>query len=171
MKKIKKYFYLTLDTCHLSLNKEGFALIAALLAILIITAVGVLVFTITTQDIRVSTRVVGEKKAFSAAEAGVHSLIQNFNPLNSDASNTGDVVVDAATDLNTVYSIANTAPSGAGWVSMTGYTFSYGSGSTPPMGNNTFNSEVTGRNTRYDSSVQIDAGLGFGPTPFGTQYQ
>lgn len=171
MKKIKKYFYLTLDTCHLSLNKEGFALIAALLAILIITAVGVLVFTVTTRDIRVSTRVTGEKKAFSAAEAGVHSLIQNFNPLDSAASNTVDVVVDAATDLDTVYSIANTAPSGAGWVSMTGYTFSYGSGSTPPMGNNTFNSEVTGRNTRYESSVQIDAGLGYGPTPFGTQYQ
>lgn len=171
MKKIKKYFYLTLDTCHLSLNKEGFALIAALLAILIITAVGVLVFTVTTRDIRVSTRVTGEKKAFSAAEAGVHSLIQNFNPLNSAASDTVNVVVDAATDLDTVYSIANTAPSGAGWVSMTGYTFSYGSGSTPPMGNNTFNSEVTGRNTRYESSVQIDAGLGYGPTPFGTQYQ
>ncbi|MCL4537139.1 MAG: hypothetical protein M1610_06075 [Nitrospirae bacterium] len=171
MKKIKKYFYLTLDTCHLSLNKEGFALIAALLAILIITAVGVLVFTVTTRDIRVSTRVTGEKKAFSAAETGVHSLIQNFNPLNSAASDTVNVVVDAATDLDTVYSIANTAPSGAGWVSMTGYTFSYGSGSTPPMGNNTFNSEVTGRNTRYESSVQIDAGLGYGPTPFGTQYQ
>ncbi len=171
MKKIKKYFYLTLDTCHLSLNKEGFALIAALLAILIITAVGVLVFTVTTRDIRVSTRVTGEKKAFSAAEAGVHSLIQNFNPLDSAASNKVNVVVDAATDLDTVYSIANTAPSGAGWVSMTGYTFSYGSGSTPPMGNNTFNSEVTGRNTRYESSVQIDAGLGYGPTPFGTQYQ
>jgi hypothetical protein len=153
-------------------NKKGFAMIAALLAILILTAVGVLVFTITTQDIRVSTRVTGEKKAFSAAEAGVHSLIQNFNPLNSAASDTPvPIVVDAATDANTVYSIANTVPSGAGWVSMTGYTFSYGSGSTPPMGNNTFNSEVTGRNTRYESIVQIDAGLGYGPTPSGTQYQ
>jgi Tfp pilus assembly protein PilX len=152
-------------------NKKGFAMIAALLAILILTAVGVLVFTITTQDIRVSMRVVGEKKAFSAAEAGINSLIQNFNPANPAASDTPvNVVVDAATDANTVYSIANTAPSGAGWVSMLGYTLSYGSGATPPMGNNTYNSEVTGRNTRYDSSVQIDLGVGWGPIPSGTQY-
>ena len=63
-------------------KESGFALIAALLAIWILTAFGLLVFTVTTQDVRISSRVVGEKKAFYATEAGIHSLTQVFNPLN-----------------------------------------------------------------------------------------
>ena len=54
-------------------DEEGFALIAALLAITILTAVGLLVFAMSTQDIRISGRLVGEKKAVSAAEAGANS--------------------------------------------------------------------------------------------------
>ena len=38
---------------------SGFALIAALLAIWILTAFGLLVFTVTTQDVRISSRMAG----------------------------------------------------------------------------------------------------------------
>ena len=50
-------------------NEEGFALIAAILANLILLAVGIIAINISTQDLRISMRVVGDKKAMSAAEA------------------------------------------------------------------------------------------------------
>ena len=40
---------------------NGFALIASILALMILLAVGVLVFSVTNQDIRISSRIVGEK--------------------------------------------------------------------------------------------------------------
>ncbi|MCJ7496360.1 MAG: hypothetical protein MUP68_19320, partial [Deltaproteobacteria bacterium] len=67
-------------------RKNGFALIAALMAIWILTAVGILVFTISTQDIRISGRLVGEKKAFSAVETGIHALTLILNPADLPAS-------------------------------------------------------------------------------------
>lgn len=65
MKVIKKL----ISRCTL-LNNQGFAMIAALMALLMLTAVGTLVFTLSTQDIRVSMRVVSEKKAFNTAQSG-----------------------------------------------------------------------------------------------------
>ena len=62
--------------------EKGFALIASLLALWILAALGILVFTVTTQDVRISSKTVGEKKAFLAAESGVSWLTQNFNPAN-----------------------------------------------------------------------------------------
>ena len=55
-------------------SAEGFALIASLLTVFMLTAMGLLVFTVTTQDARMSSRSVGEKKAFSAAETGLFCL-------------------------------------------------------------------------------------------------
>jgi Tfp pilus assembly protein PilX len=81
-------------------REPGFALIAALLAIWILTAMGLLIFTVTTQDVRISSRMVGEKKAFFSTEAGVHKLVEVFNPLNlNDTINYNkDVVVDPVND-------------------------------------------------------------------------
>lgn len=163
MKKIKKHFYSLLVTCYSSLNKnysslvtrysllnkKGFAMIAALLTILILTAVGVLVFTVTTRDIMVSTRVTGEKKAFSAAETGIHRAIQNF-AVGGTASN---VQVDPATDPDTRYSYTIGASS---------------SGCAPPpagfdiekWSEDIYAVNVTGTNTGYGSTVQVDVGIG-----------
>ncbi len=69
MKSIKK-----LNSCATLHNNQGFALIASLMALLILTAVGVLVFTLSTQDIRVSMRIVSEKKAFNTAQARIHKF-------------------------------------------------------------------------------------------------
>ncbi|MEW5746036.1 MAG: hypothetical protein AB1805_11445 [Nitrospirota bacterium] len=151
-------------------DQKGFAMIAALLAILILTAVGVLVFTVSTRDIRISTRVTGEKKAFSAAEAGVSMLLQGFGPLTFSSSAVANVPVDPATDPDSLYTIGAPVASGAGWIPMAGYTMSTG-GPTPPMGQDTFDTVVTGTNARYNSTVRIELGMGFGPVPFGTTYQ
>ncbi len=138
-------------------NKKGFAMIAALLAILILTAVGVLVFTVTTRDIRVSARVTGEKKAFSAAETGVHQAIQNFAVGGTSGGNPNDPTtwpqVDAATDPDTRYYYSVGASS---------------SGCTPPpagfdiekWSEDMYAASVTGTNTRYGSTVQVDVGIG-----------
>ena len=49
-------------------QKRGFALIAALMAAGILTASGISVFTVSTQDVRISSRILGERKALLAAE-------------------------------------------------------------------------------------------------------
>ena len=61
-------------------SEKGFAIVAALLAMMVLTAVGLLAFTLSTQDTRISSRLIGEKKAFSATEAGIHRFTQNFDP-------------------------------------------------------------------------------------------
>ena len=61
-------------------DESGFAFIAALLAMLIMVSLGVLIFTLTTRDVRVTIKLMGEKKAFSAAEHGIHWLMQQYVP-------------------------------------------------------------------------------------------
>lgn len=45
-------------------SEKGIALVAALLAIMVLTAVGILVFIVSTRDIRISSRLIGERKLF-----------------------------------------------------------------------------------------------------------
>ena len=153
----------------MKIRKEpGFALIAALLSIWILTAMGLLVFTVTTQDVRISSRMVGEKKAFYATEAGVHRLIQDFNPLNLNISAKADVPVDAR-DLSSRYTIETPAPpkKGPAAIPLAGYS----SGGGQQWGSTRFVSVVTGKNTKYQSTVQVDAGVGFGPVEITTAYR
>jgi Tfp pilus assembly protein PilX len=45
-------------------SQNGFAMVAALMSIMVLTAVGLLVFAVSTQDVRISSRVVGRKSLF-----------------------------------------------------------------------------------------------------------
>jgi len=148
-------------------GKSGFALIAALLSIWILTAVGILVFTVTTQDIRISSRMVGEKKAFLATEAGVHQLSAGFDPLNLNDTTRYNLSfpVDTGMDPATSYRIGTPAipTRGPASISMPGYSQSWGS--------NRFVSTVTGMNANYQSSVQVEVGVGFGPVEVTTAYR
>ena len=149
-------------------GEEGFALIAALLVFWVLTALGMLVFSVTTQDVRVSSRTVGERKAFTAAESGIHVLTQNFNPANPNSSAASGVAVDSSGDPNTKYSIGAsptgwTPTSGPGAVPIPGYE--------PNWGRQRFLARVTGTNTAYNSSVQIDTGIGYGPVDITTLYR
>ncbi len=153
---------------------KGFALIAALLAISVLTALGMLVFSVTTQDVRVSSRTVGERKAFSAAESGTHWLTQNFDPANPGNAVKSGVVVDSTSsgDPRTQYSIAS-HPSG--WVPTTGPVAvpyaGYAMGGGEMWGRQRFLGRVTGTNTGYNSSVEIDVGIGYGPVDISTMYR
>ncbi len=61
-------------------SEDGFVLVAALIAVMILTALGIWALTTSSQDIKATARSVSEGNALSAAEAGVHTLYANFNP-------------------------------------------------------------------------------------------
>jgi hypothetical protein len=152
---------------------SGFALIAALLTIWILTAVGVLVFTVTTQDVRISSRLVGEKKAFFATEAGVHSLVQGFDPLQLTDPLKYKInrpVDDGEKgDRDSWFQIGDPGvpTRGPAAIPLSGYTV----GGGQQWGATRYVATVTGRNDRYRSMVQVDTGIGFGPVEITTAYR
>jgi Tfp pilus assembly protein PilX len=150
-------------------SEKGFAIVAALMAMMVLAAVGLLAFTLSTQDVRVSSRLVGEKKAFSAVEAGIHRFTLNFDPTSLPASVVPPTQVDAANDPTTVYSIAmpSRPATGPGVLPLTGYAI----GGGQQWGQERFNDTVTGTNTRYNSTVQVNLGAGYGPIEISTTYR
>jgi len=151
-------------------GEEGFALIAALMIFWVLTALGMLVFSVTTQDVRVSSRTIGERKAFLAAESGIHALTPNFNPAYPDSSAFSNVKVDTTSngDPNTTYTIA---PPPGGWNPTSGPGGVPIPGYEPNWGRQRFLAQVTGKNTAYNSSVQINVGIGYGPVDITTLYR
>lgn len=150
-------------------SERGFALIAALLANLILLAVGIVAINLSTQDIRISMKMVGEKKAMAAAESGIHALTQNFDPANLTGSALTNVQVDATNDPNSRYTVAAPTPptTGPTVLPMAGYSI----GGGQMWGQERFDTTVTGTNTAYNATVQIDIGLGFGPIEITTMYR
>ena len=153
--------------------ERGFALIAALLAIWILTALGMLVFSVTTQDVRVSSRTLGERKAFSAAQSGIHWLTQNFDPANPGNSVKSNVTVSSA-DARTQYGIGPVNSDGT-WIPKTGPTVvsyaGYAMAGGETWGRKRFLARVSGTNTGYNSTVQMDVGVGYGPVDVSTIYR
>ena len=147
----KKSFFKTSE-------RNGFSLVAVILALLILTALGFLALSVTSTDIRITGRIVGEKKATAAAEAGIHILTRNFSPANLTAI-TGQV--DSTNDPYSTYTIiAPTAPTAANvpvFMPMKGYSIAGGQ----EWGQKMYQTSVTGQNTNYGSSVQIDVGFGY----------
>lgn len=148
--------------------RQGFALIAALLALWVLTAVGILIFSITTQDIRITSRIVGEKKAFSAAEAGTNWLTQNFNPANLGASVVDHRQVDPNNDTASRFTVTQPTPptTGPAAIPDKGSNMS----GSPIWGQVRYLATVTGTNTKYNNKVEIDAGIGYGPVDVSTYY-
>ena len=169
MRSIKRRKIFCVGGGH-GLEEEGFALIAALLAVWILTAMGVLVFTVTTQDVRVSSRTVGEKKAFSAAESGISWLVENFDPtdLSGSAVSTPQQV-DAGGDPNSRYTIsAPTFPTtGPAALPLPGYAMGGGG----KWGHTRTIATVAGTNSKYSSQVSIQVGIGYGPVDITTIYR
>ena len=158
------------NNIYLPSDNKGFAIIAALLAILVLTAVGALVFTITTKDVRVSMRVVGEKKAFSAAQAGIHDLVRNSNANAGIIANytPSEVQVDPSADPETIFTIVNSNIAGVPpSIPMSGYEIGGYAGSKH-WGQAITNKGVTGANRSFKSSVTIDVGIGYGPIEIST---
>jgi hypothetical protein len=154
-------------------SQKGFALVAAIMAMMVLTAVGLLAFALSTQDLRISSRLVGEKKAFSALEAGVHRFTQIFDPANPNTSAV-NITVDPGNDPTSLYTIHDSTAglpvrptSGPAALPLPGYAI----GGGQQWGQERFNKRVSGTNTRYNSFLQADIGAGFGPVEISTTYR
>jgi hypothetical protein len=145
MFKSKKYY----------INSEkGFALVLALIACLILVALGALVINLSTGDLKTSGQILGEKRAMLAAEKGVGRVIQEFNAGTIPTITQYTWADDLAVDPNSTYKIDQPVLTAA--QSMVGYA--------PPWGMATYSINVTGGNTAYsDKLVTIGVGLGYGP--------
>jgi Tfp pilus assembly protein PilX len=147
-------------------SQGGFALITAILAIMILMALGFLALSTSTEDLKISSRVVGEKKALMAAETGIHRLMQNFDPANMVGVQATNVQVDSAADPTSRYTISGIGrpSSGPEMLALRGYSI----GGGQQWGQRRYVGSVTGNNTSYNSSVTIDVGMGYGPIEITT---
>ena len=139
----------------------GFSLVIAILAILILTALGYLVVMMSTQDTRVSARVVGEKKAMAAAETGVHQLLANFNPADTASWNctSRPYACGSTSDTTSTYTISEPRqplPGSGIPASLPRPGFSLGVGGVDQMRMAT----VEGTSTKYNSTVNVQVGIG-----------
>lgn len=147
--------------------ESGFVLILALIGIMILLAVGYFALTVSTGDLRIAARLVGERKSFSAAESGVHDFCRVFNGNNFSSSSdlgTGWHSVDATNDPTVRYSYATpvrnaTTPS----VVLPGFDM------TKTYTGALFDVIVTGEDTAYDAETQIAVGIATAPNPSDTQ--
>jgi hypothetical protein len=145
-------------------DERGFALVAALLANLILLAVGIIALNLSAQDLRISMKVIGDKKAMSAAEAATHWLMVNFDPANPSSvarENRPLPELAAGLDPRGRVTIKQPVPSTVGPVQISGPT-GYDMGSTQWVLLR-YGATVTGRNEDHRTSVTIDVGVGYGP--------
>jgi len=150
-------------------RESGFALIVTLLALLILTAMGILVFTVSTKDIRISTRTIGEKKAFAAMETGIHRLSLKFDPNNLPGVAVSNFQVNSAVDPTSQFTIGTPTLPGAGPLTLhiPGYAVTGGQ----QWNQARYIASVTGVNTRYNSKVAVDTSVGYGPLEATTTYR
>ena len=147
-------------------QQRGFVLVAALLANLILLAVGIIALILSTQDIRVSMKVVGDKKALSAAESGIHVLMTTFNPENLASVAVSNVQTNATVDPDTRYTIGTPSPptTGPAMIPMAGYSI----GGGQVWGQTLYDVAVTGVNTARQTGMTVNVGVGYGPIEMTT---
>jgi len=140
-------------------SEQGFVLIVAIMAIVILTAIGFFALTMISGDLMISSRLTGDRKAFSAAESGVHSLLASPNSISYLLNNTPSTLciqVDPTNDPSTCYTVSATtnnwvqAPVGNGGQCTNCKSFIY-------------NTDITGKDSNYSSAVKIS--IGMAPTP------
>ncbi|NLN38574.1 MAG: hypothetical protein GX155_03165 [Smithella sp.] len=151
------------ETCFYC--EKGFVLLSAIIAMMILMAVGFLALTITSDDLKITSRLYGERKALSAAEAGVHDLCVVFDASMDALTN---VKIDATNDPKISYSTTKPVPDpNIPSVSATGSSIEGGKS----WSFNVFYSEVTGRDESHGSLVRLGVGLRHGEVPSTPAYQ
>ncbi len=142
-------------------SQRGFILLVAIIACAILAALGVLVFSLSTGDLRTSVATLGGKKALGAVESGYHILTQTFDPMVTSplygiTMNTW-IAVDAANDPGSRYKITNVALS-------LKYPPLMPVGYSQPWGMARYDITVMGENSSYNTpnNAQVDIGVGYG---------
>lgn len=156
--------------CRTRLSSEkGFALVTAIMACVILFALAMLIINLSTGDLKVSAKAVGDKKAMSAAETGIHRTMQTFNPQSLASTAVTNVQVDPANDPASVYTISTPTSPAVGPVFLPMQGYSIGGGQS--WGQRRFEVNVEGRNTAYDTRVNIRTGVGYGPVEISTMFR
>lgn len=149
-------------------NEKGFALLAAIIAFLILLAVGMLVINMSGGDLISSSMSVGNKKANIAVETGISTLVENFNPANSTGyyactgSDTVATIPSSAwqsasntdADSNTKYVICNATPD---TTKSSVYLPKYGTKFILQR----YYTTVIGENSSYNSLMKVNVGVGY----------
>ena len=145
-------------------SEGGFVLIAALMGIMILLAVGFFALTVSTSDLKIASNLIAERKAFSAAESGVHEICRLLNPaaLSSISWTQIDSVNDPTVEYRVDLPVRNSSlPS----IPLAGYDLSKGYVAS------LFDTTVYGRDTSYtpDAETSISIGTAHAPNPSDTQ--
>ncbi|HOG10080.1 MAG TPA: hypothetical protein PLD26_06085, partial [Smithella sp.] len=80
-------------------NEKGFALVAALIACLILLALGMLVINMSTGDLFTTSAVIGNKKSLAAAESGISKIIADADPDNWTTTENYTAATDGSGNL------------------------------------------------------------------------
>jgi hypothetical protein len=147
-------------------NEKGFVLLAAIIACLIILAVGMIVLNMSTGNLIASSVTMGDKKAFVGVESGIQRELQYFNPdpstwvigannytatADCTSNNTSNYYwrqTDGGTDINTKFAVC--------------YPVKGPNISLPHDSNTlcTYSERIMGGNTSYKSFANVDIGIG-----------
>ena len=171
-------------------NEKGFALVAALMACLILIAIGVLVINMSTGDLFTSREAVGHKKAMAAVESGITKIMKDVGPDNWTTARNYTVVTDGsgnvcgtddfnenlydwenvpgAVDSHTQYAVCTPREStDKAPVQAVGFSLAGGGSSAMSYGYQRYDTTVVGKSESYDSQAKVNIGVGFGPVPIG----
>lgn len=152
-------------------NEKGFALLAAVIASLIILAVGLLALNLSLGDLS-STRVsIGDKKAKSAMESGIHTLVREFDPdpvtwSSADYTQNCTAIfpsyvwrtIASGIDPHTDFAVCRPNRIDVAPIPFPGYDLDQWSVFR-------YNATVIGRNTTYKALTRASIGIGYGPVP------
>ncbi len=131
-------------------SERGFALVVALIACMILIALGALIMTLSTGDIKTSSQILGQKRAMIAAEKGVQRLIQQYNFDNIPNAMQTTLPADLAVDQFSQYQIA--IPNATGTMHPAGFSMDWQL--------STYDVNVTGWHEHYTGNVTIGVGIG-----------
>jgi type II secretory pathway pseudopilin PulG len=139
-------------------SQRGFILIVALIACVILAALGVLVISLSTGDQKTSSATLGEKRALGAFESGFHTITRSFDasipPLYGLTLSTWQNV-DPVNAPGAQYSISKVATSKYPPVQCFWYSLGFEL--------TRFDLTMAGRDTTYNSQINVDMGAGYGP--------
>ncbi|MCE5211187.1 MAG: hypothetical protein LLG40_06505 [Deltaproteobacteria bacterium] len=140
-------------------SENGFVLIVAVIAILIMIAIGFFALTMISGDIMITSRLACERRAFSAAEAGVHAVLTSLDLGNIAAANVSNVQVNPD-DPDLTYSASTIG------TNQRVTDFGFDTSATAQV----FEATVTGKNAADGSKVSVAVGITPPPT-VGTSEQ
>jgi len=171
-------------------NEKGFALLAALIACLLLMAMGLLIMNMSTGDLLTSSATVGHKKALAALESGPAKIAIDAGAVGvvGAAGATGPDNWTVANNYTTTANCGadNFPSSGYTWMEITNGTdpktkfavckptesvqppltasgYNLGGQCTSGYGYIRYDTTVVGKNESYNSEAKADVGIAYGP--------